>query len=126
MSQNGSIATVFTDPYVLAPEAPVCDGFRLTATRSLTTVLICRLMLDLQAANKHATGMSSTVDAHVETLVFQRVVGSLGESICYEDIYGSAGETVEGDTQPFPEWKPSASEGDKCESSTGGRALRED
>ena len=125
MSQTGSIVTVFTDPYVLTSEALAHGSLRLTATQSLTTVLICRLMLDLQAANKHATGMSSTVDTHVETVVFQRVVGSLGESICYEDMYGPTGETVDGDVEPSSELNSSAGEGDKSEASTGARALQE-
>lgn len=42
-------------------------------------------MLNLQATNSKLTGMTSSVDSQVESAVFQRVIGSLGSSIAFED-----------------------------------------
>ena len=40
-----------------------------------------RFMLRLQAASKKSTGMLSSVGSQVDSVVFQRVIGSLGASV---------------------------------------------
>ena len=54
----------------------------------LTSVLISRFLLNLQAADKKSTGMVSSTGSRIESAVFQRVIGSLGGEI---DFGGDSG-----------------------------------
>ena len=47
----------------------------------LTSIVMSRFMLRLQAASKKSTGMLSSVGSQVDSVVFQRVIGSLGASV---------------------------------------------
>ena len=47
----------------------------------LTSILISRFLLNLQAANQKSTGMISSTGSSVASGVFDRVVGSLGGHI---------------------------------------------
>ena len=49
--------------------------------KRLTSILISRFLLNLQAAEKNFTGMMSSTGSQVESAVFQRVIGSLGSEI---------------------------------------------
>lgn len=40
-----------------------------------------RFMIHLQASNRRSTGMESLNDSHVDSIIFQRVVGSLGSAL---------------------------------------------
>ena len=46
-----------------------------------TSILVSRLLLNLQAADQKLTGMISSIDSQVESAVFHRVIGSLGGAI---------------------------------------------
>ncbi|RDX42916.1 hypothetical protein OH76DRAFT_1422252 [Lentinus brumalis] len=75
---NISYVTQFSEP-------PALVLTRLIAN-SLTTILISRFLMHLQAANRrvlHLSSLDSTLAAssRTDTLIFQRVVGSLGESL---------------------------------------------
>ena len=76
----GQCIVSFRDAYV-APSPTALDGsVHLTHQNRLTTNLISRFLLDLQAANEKAVACASDPygpsDA-VQTLVFERIVGSL-------------------------------------------------
>ena len=49
----------------------------------ITSILISRFLLNLQAAEHTSTGMVSSTDSgsQVESVIFQRVIGSLGGKI---------------------------------------------
>ncbi|TBU36149.1 hypothetical protein BD309DRAFT_995694 [Dichomitus squalens] len=90
--QPVSVVTVFTTP--------------------LSAVLISRFLLHLQTASLRAVGSipSSQISSlHLDrSLVFERVVGSLGASIAAEDFLkedydGDDGERADGPTQTFRE-----------------------
>ena len=60
-------------------------------SRRLTSLLISRFLLDLQAANRANAHTSSISEGSAESIVFQRVVGSLGASIDTEQVlFGEA------------------------------------
>ena len=44
----------------------------------LTSILISRFLLNLQAVDQKSTGMVSSTGSQVESAIFQRVIGSLG------------------------------------------------
>ena len=50
-------------------------------SNSLTSILISRFLLNLQATEQKSTGMVSSIGSQVESAVFQRVIGSLGSGI---------------------------------------------
>ena len=50
------------------------------ATR-LTSILISRFLLNLQAAEQKSTGVVSSTGSQVESAIFQRIIGSLGSDI---------------------------------------------
>ena len=54
-----------------------CD----TLSRSLTSILVSRFLLNLQAVDQQSTGTVSSIGSQVESVVFQRVVGSFGGNI---------------------------------------------
>ena len=57
----------------------------------LTSLLISRFLLDLRAANRATAHTSSTSEGSAESIVFQRMVGSLGASIDTEQVlFGEA------------------------------------
>ena len=43
------------------------------------------MLLNLQSANQKSCGMDSLDGTHVDSAIFQRVVGSLGGSIMFRD-----------------------------------------
>ena len=47
----------------------------------LTSILISRFLLNLQAADQKSTGMVSSTGSQVESAIFERVIGSLGSEI---------------------------------------------
>ena len=47
----------------------------------LTSILVSRFLLNLQAVEQKSTGMVSSTGSQVETAIFQRVIGSLGSEI---------------------------------------------
>ena len=49
----------------------------------ITSILISRFLLNLQAAEHTSTGMVSSTDSgsQVESVIFQRVIGSLGNTV---------------------------------------------
>ena len=61
----------------------------------LTSILISRFLSDLQAAYRTSTHGSSSDPGNVESLVFGRVVGSVGASLCPEDFAGDDPEDFE-------------------------------
>ncbi|EIW59938.1 uncharacterized protein TRAVEDRAFT_47235 [Trametes versicolor FP-101664 SS1] len=83
---SGSYVTALTDPYVLAALYTLIHTLKGlgTLSASLTAVLVCRFLLDLQAANVSSMNDShafESVDHHtagVGSLVFARVIGSMG------------------------------------------------
>ena len=44
----------------------------------LTSILISRFLINLQAADQKSTGMASSTGSRVDSVIFERVVGSLG------------------------------------------------
>ena len=59
----------------------------LQSSNSLTSILISRFLLNLQATEQKSTGMVSSICSQVESAVFQRVIGSLGCDIEFgEDV----------------------------------------
>ncbi|RPD73164.1 hypothetical protein L226DRAFT_614402 [Lentinus tigrinus ALCF2SS1-7] len=84
--ENSSLVTDFTEP--------------------LTGILVGRFLLHLQAANRKALDLQSSIhsEAHGASLVFARAVGSLGSSLGVEDsedseFTGSTGDSlIEGST----------------------------
>ena len=47
----------------------------------LTSILVSRFLLNLQAAEQKSSGMISSTSSQVESAIFQRVIGSLGGEI---------------------------------------------
>ncbi|RPD69784.1 hypothetical protein L226DRAFT_616558 [Lentinus tigrinus ALCF2SS1-7] len=84
---NVSVVTFFTEP--------------------LTAIIVSRFLINLQSANVKAVGMGSTQDngGQSESLVFERVIGSLGSSIVpslseeeqVEDEHVDGGEGADAD-----------------------------
>ena len=75
-----------------------CDAL----SRSLTSILVSRFLLNLQAVDQQSTGTVSPIGSQVESVVFQRVVGSFGGSIEFgrdtvPDDYDHDGAEVEGE-----------------------------
>ena len=64
--------------------------------RSLTSVLISRFMLNLQAASRGSAQSSSTIGSQIDTVVFERIVGSIGAFINTEPTSGNAEVEDEG------------------------------
>ncbi|KAM5541391.1 hypothetical protein V8D89_004945 [Ganoderma adspersum] len=77
--QNASYMTAFTDP--------------------ITSILVQRFMLHLQAANHRALDLDLSQKAssvqRSSSLVFDRVIGSLGASIPPEDFFGSSEDDMD-------------------------------
>ena len=48
---------------------------------SVTTILVSRFMIDLQYVNKISSGLTSSIGSQGDSILFQRVIGSLGETI---------------------------------------------
>ena len=60
---------------------------QFTLSNRLTSILISRFLLNLQAAEQKSTGMVSSIGSQVESVIFQRVIGSLGSKIEFrEDV----------------------------------------
>ncbi|KAI0750306.1 hypothetical protein C8Q80DRAFT_1353562 [Daedaleopsis nitida] len=81
--ENISIVTFFTDPFVA----------------SLTMILVSRFLLDLQAAERKAVGLTSSTNlystrSYKSSLVFERVVGSIGSVIVSEEGDEDMSDTV--------------------------------
>ena len=62
-------------------------------------------MLNLQATDKRSTGETSSISSQLESVVFQRVVGSLGSAVEYDndlgdDVLSRSGDTEEMETTP--------------------------
>ena len=55
-------------------------------------MLVSRFLLDLQAANRAAAGVSSRNSSQVDSVIFEAVVGSMGTS-----FVAGAEEDLEGD-----------------------------
>ena len=55
----------------------------LTPPNRLTSILISRFLLNLQAVDQKSTGMVSSAGSQVESVIFQRVIGSLGGDIVF-------------------------------------------
>ena len=88
--------------YAVIPEA------QTVLSTSLTSILISRFLLNLQAAEQKSTGMVSSTGSQVESAIFQRVIGSLGSEIEFGadvDVGGieedrlSAGDNGMGDVE---------------------------
>ena len=54
---------------------------QFTLSNRLTSILISRFLLNLQAVDKRSTGMVSSTGSQVESAIFERVIGSLGSEI---------------------------------------------
>ena len=54
---------------------------KLAPPDRLTSILVSRFLLNLQAAEQKSTGMVSLTGFQVESAIFQRVIGSLGSHI---------------------------------------------
>ena len=54
---------------------------QFTLSNRLTSILISRFLLNLQAVDKTSTGMVSSTGSQVESAIFERVIGSLGSEI---------------------------------------------
>ena len=54
---------------------------RFEVYNRLTSILISRFLLNLQAADQKSTGMVSSTGSQVESAIFERVIGSLGSEI---------------------------------------------
>ena len=54
---------------------------RFEVYNRLTSILISRFLLNLQAADQKSTGMVSSTGSQVESAIFERVIGSLGSNI---------------------------------------------
>ena len=65
---------------------------RPVPVHSLTSVLISRFMLNLQSANRDSAQSASTIGSHIDTVVFERIVGSLGAFIDTEPTYEHSAE----------------------------------
>ena len=67
---------------------------QFTLSNRLTSILISRFLLNIQAVDKRSTGMVSSTGSQVESSTFQRVIGSLdcdiefGENIDLDDLEG--------------------------------------
>ena len=72
--------------------------------QSLTSILISRFLLRLQAANRVVDHASSGADVH--SIVFERVIGSIGAPISPEDFLSGEREMElwdnEDTTDPVP------------------------
>lgn len=78
---NSSLVKYFVDPYAITRAN---RGSVLTehfVSHRIATVMISRFMLNLQSANRGSSGMVSSNCTHVDSVVFERVVGSLAGSI---------------------------------------------
>ena len=60
----------------MTPTGILCKQFLLL--NRLTSLLISRFLLNLQAVDQKSTGMVSSTGSQVESAIFQRVIGSLG------------------------------------------------
>ena len=82
---NAGVVMTFTDPYVpIMIHADIsCKQF--TPLDRLTSILISRFLCDLQAAGQKSTGMVSSTGSQVESIILQRVIGSLGSAIELEE-----------------------------------------
>ena len=78
---NTSVITTFTDPYDPIMTRTDISLIQFTLFKRLTSILISRFLFNLQAAEKHSTGMVSSTGSQVESAVFQHVIGSLGSEI---------------------------------------------
>ena len=81
---------------------------QFTLSNRLTSILISRFLLNLQAVDKMSTGMVSSTGSQVESAIFQRVIGSLGSEIEFgadvdvdgmEEDDGRAGDSGVGDVE---------------------------
>ena len=54
---------------------------QFTLSNRLTSILISRFLLNLQATEQKSTGMVSSTGSQVESAIFERVIGSLGSEI---------------------------------------------
>ncbi|TBU34123.1 hypothetical protein BD311DRAFT_683366 [Dichomitus squalens] len=69
-------------------------------TTPLSAVLVSRFLLHLQSANLRAVGMASSqalTASRDSTIVFDRVVGSLGASVVLDDYHGQEGDWEDSD-----------------------------
>ena len=69
----------------------------LTSGDRLTSILISRFLLNLQAAEQKSAGMVSSTSSQVESAIFQRVIGSLGNNVRFGADVDVIGVEEDGD-----------------------------
>ena len=78
---NGSLITIFSQPYVFSSEAD-CQyrgSDKLNVTR-LSSILVSRFMMNLQEVKRSNTWPTSA-SRSVSLVQFDRVIGSIGETL---------------------------------------------